>query len=280
MKKAMRIGIFLMLTLLLFGCNSTTVGEKKGALTPTPTEKALTITPVPTNELGKRVIEIAIEQYPPFNYQENGTFKGVSFDVMKEAFHRMGVELKVSQYPWARILQLIRDGEIDAIMTVYKSKEREEYMYFPEEAVSEDVQTFYVKEGSKFFYTDKKSLTSIKLGIMRGYSYGDEFDQSIKKKEFRTEAVDSQEQNIKKLLNNRIDAFLESNYVTAYNLNQMGIKEGIVAAGQFRVTKLYVTFTKKRNISQADLDGFDKAVKSIKDDGTYQKIVDQYLNQK
>ncbi len=280
MKKIILAISLLSLLMVFFGCGpkdtsvpSTGSNDVKATVTPE-------ITKEPAPEAAKRVITLAVEQYPPFNYQIDGNYQGVSFEVAKEAFKRMGVELRLSQYPWERMLQLVKDGGVDAIMTAFKSKEREEYMYFPEEAVSEDIQTIFVKEDSSFVYTDHKSLESIRLGIMRGYSYGDEFDQLVETKVLKTEAVDSQEQNIKKLFSNRIDAFLESNLVTYYALRNMNMTGGIKEAGVFRVTKLYVTFTKKGSITEADVAAFDKAVRSMKEDGTYKKIVDQYLTLK
>ncbi|NPA24503.1 MAG: amino acid ABC transporter substrate-binding protein [Deltaproteobacteria bacterium] len=57
--------------------------------------------------------------YPPLIYRgTNGKPKGIFYEIMTEAFHRLDIPLKVEVYPWARAQKIVTDGKADGMITV------------------------------------------------------------------------------------------------------------------------------------------------------------------
>ncbi|WP_163831964.1 substrate-binding periplasmic protein [Spartinivicinus ruber] len=62
-------------------------------------------------------IKLCGVEWPPFTYgKDNHLVKGISIDVYKEAFPRMGMIFIADQLPWARCLKDVAEGYYDAVI--------------------------------------------------------------------------------------------------------------------------------------------------------------------
>ncbi|MGF1720697.1 transporter substrate-binding domain-containing protein [Vibrio kyushuensis] len=128
-------------------------------------------------------------------------------EMIELAVLRIGHEVKWVNVPWARTINTAKSGMVDIIPRHSISAERRKFLH----AVSYGCQvrhvSFIVKLGSDIKIEDSNSLSSYRVGVIRGSFYSN----SISKRQYSgLHAVDDNEQLISMLLNNRIDIAITS----------------------------------------------------------------------
>ncbi len=265
MKRSLVSGLLLSVVLLMLsGCLSS--GEKTA---PTP-EKA-NETPVEA-----KVYEIACETIIPFSYEENGEAKGIFLDLVREAFRRMDYKFSMKFYPWARGLNMLENGNVDALCTTAKQPERERFADYSQPVVPYTQSLFVLRDSQISFDGSVESLRPYTIGIVEGYTYDQKFEAAFKDGRLKSEPVNLAERNFEKLLGGRIDICMEGKYVGLYTLKKLGYSDKVkLLSPDVRDIHLYLAFSKKRNLAPL-IEKFNKTLQEMKDDGTYQKIIDSY----
>ena len=73
-----------------------------------------------------QTLEIATEEFPPFNYTEDGEIVGLNTKVVEEMCKRAGIDYKITSYPWSRAYNLVLEKPGTAIYTMSRRANREE----------------------------------------------------------------------------------------------------------------------------------------------------------
>lgn len=131
-------------------------------------------------------------------------------------------------------------------------------------------------KGRNIKYSKLEDLKPYTIGVGRGYSYPEKF---ISATYLKMEETTAAEHNIRKLLRNRIDLMVGSRKVILYllqnnfpdSVNSLEILEPPLGA-----LLLYVAFSKKSPDYQKKVEDFNRGLKMIKDDGTYEKILKKH----
>ena len=222
------------------------------------------------------IIHLVCEESPPFNYQNQGRMVGIATDIIREAFQRIGYQIQVSQYPWARALYMAQNGEADAIFCLYKTAEREQHFDFSE-VIAHDTQALFVLKDSPIVYDgDLASVSRYLIGGINGYSYGSGFDTAIKEGKIKFDPINNLNSNIQKLLAGRLDMFIEGEFQALFTFKQQGLLDKIRDLPmKVNEPELFVAFSKLRNSTRLDLQ-FNRGLALIRQDGSYQKIIDRY----
>ncbi len=71
-------------------------------------------------------LEIATEEFPPFNYTVDGEITGLNTKVIKEMFRRAEIDYEITSYPWSRAYNLVLDKPNTAIYTMSRRANRED----------------------------------------------------------------------------------------------------------------------------------------------------------
>lgn len=236
------------------------------------------IGPEDSLKVTKKSVVIAAADWEPYEFQENGQVKGIGVDIVTEAFNRMGYKVIKKFLPFSRAVEMLRNGEIDVITDVKKTEERQKFGIFPKESIITAYTSLFVKSDSEIkFDGNILALKPYKIGIIRDYTYGAEFDKAVEDKILKVEVVDDKKQNMNKILDNRIDIYIENKLVEEVALkatnNENKIQE---LKPELNKTELYAYFSKKKNPGQM-IDEFDKKLAEIKKDGTFEKIYSSYI---
>ncbi|WP_346353069.1 substrate-binding periplasmic protein [Azotosporobacter soli] len=229
----------------------------------------------PSVRAGKN-LTLVCDVYPPYEYEANGEAVGLSVEIVREGLRRAGYTATITIYPWARALKMIESGDVDAIFTVWKTPEREAFIDYSQ-AIATDRQLITVKKESAItFDGDLSKLSQYRIGVINGFSYGAPFDAAVKEGTIKVEEAVEVENNIEKLLSDRIDIYVEGEYVILHELKKAGkmyrVKSLRPAVNE---TDVYLGFAKKRELG-AVRDKFDAALAEMKKDGTQQRIIDSY----
>jgi polar amino acid transport system substrate-binding protein len=112
---------------------------------------------------------------------------------------------------------------------------------------------------------------------LRGWSYGDEFDKAKEAGLFTVEEVDSDAQNLAKLKNDRLDAVLAIKESGDASMSGFGTARVFAALEPLLSEKpTYLAFSKQMNKAQL-LKSFNEALASMRQDGTWDKIMSSVL---
>jgi polar amino acid transport system substrate-binding protein len=105
--------------------------------------------------------------------------------------------------PWKRALRYADNGKI-GIAGIYKNEDRLRRYDYSNEIFEEKLAIFIHKE-MNLNYKAIGDLKGRTIGVIRGWSYGDEFDHYRRQNLFIVDEAQSDEANFHKLLKKRID---------------------------------------------------------------------------
>lgn len=218
-----------------------------------------------------QTITAAGDPWPPFIDPDHPQ-QGVAVELVKAAFASQGDELKFTFAPWQRALDGVKEGEYDVLVGAWKTQEREGFLKFSEPYLSNDVK-FIKKKGSDFEYSGIDSLAGKTVGTVRGYGYGDAFEQASN---FKKEEAANLMPSVLKVIGGRIDLTLEDEVAA----KSMISKENPEALAQIEFVAtplssngLYLASGQKNPKSDEIVASFNKGLAAIKADGTFDAIL-------
>ena len=215
------------------------------------------------------------ESYPPYEFVEAGTVRGVDTDMIRAVCEKIGVTPKFEEMPWKRALSEVKDGKVDAIFSLYVNDERKGFLEFPDKGLSYEKNILVSRKGGDVKIATLDDLKGKTIGVVSEYSYGDTFDNF--KDVTRDESVNA-EMLLKKLENDRIPVIIINELVYNSLAKKLGLTDKLevqpfVAADE----PMYVAFSKAKGAAAADMAAaFSKAIAAMKASGEQQKIIDSY----
>jgi len=217
--------------------------------------------------------EVAVDQhFPPYTFKDdNGNMTGIHVDIVKATMDFLRVSTNLSAYPWARIVKLTEGGKVDfSYPWVGKPIRFERYMMIG--PIQDGRTVFMVKKDSDITFDKLSDLTGKRVGCVRGYAYTTDFDSA----DFITRDYGARDnkQLIKKFLKDRVDLIIGDENVLLYEAKEMGVSD------QFKI--LPKPLKEVWRYANFPLGNKDKAARfahglnAIKENGTYQKILEKY----
>ncbi|USD33547.1 MULTISPECIES: substrate-binding periplasmic protein [Vibrio] len=155
------------------------------------------------------VLTLTSLEWPPYAGR-NLDAQGASVAVVKAAVEAMGHELNVEFYPWERAVHLAKN------QAKYAGYFPEYYFDASDLIFSNPIGTgplgFVENKANPISWSSLQDLKSVKIGVVRGYVNTEELDSMIASGTLQSEAVTSDNQNLKKVSGQRIPlAVIDSN---------------------------------------------------------------------
>lgn len=210
------------------------------------------------------------EGNPPFMFSKNGKSAGVYPAVMSAVFARISVPVRFEPKPWKRALKEIDDGTA-GLGGIYKNDERAKKYDYSEAMFTENIAVYFNK-AKPIDFNSVADLRGKKVGVIRGWSYGETFDAARKEGKVAVEEAASDTANLNKLALERLDAVLVieeagKNIISTEKLTT--IEQGKVYLAS---NKAHLAFNKSAKQTEL-LANFNKALLSMKQDGSLNRIV-------
>ncbi|MCP4113706.1 MAG: transporter substrate-binding domain-containing protein [Desulfobacteraceae bacterium] len=157
--------------------------------------------------------------WAPFNFNENGVPKGFSIDYMSLLAEKTGLEIKFVNYPsWHEFLSMIKSGDLDVMLNIAKSPERETFMEYTSP---------YSKMSLKIFTRDNfpsvrsiRDLFGKKIAVPKGF-----YTQEILSQYPQIELllVEDSTSAVRKVSSGKADAMLGLKPIISYLARQLQI---------------------------------------------------------
>lgn len=234
-----------------------------------------------TFSYSKEKIFILVEQdYPPYSFLNQGELTGIYVDILKHInLNSKDYEIILESFPRIRALKMLESGQKDFFIPMwYRPNIYPLFDYsipiFEEELVILSLE--------RVNYLWPQDYTNKKIGINRGFPV---FSESTKPNPFIEEAI-STEDNILKLINRRIDFYLNDKYSIFWTVSDLLNTKKI---SHTDVKKLYIsTFLSKENgflvyrttsENLKFINFFNKEIEKMKKNGKIKEIVKKYTKE-
>ena len=222
----------------------------------------------------KESLILALPEFPPYQYIEDGQKKGFKLDLLREASQRAGYDLKIEFRPWARSLRMIETGQAD-FTNMYKNAEREKLFTFSKDPIFPITIKFFKPAHSRIDYNGNfENLADLKIGVVNKFSYGQKLDDALRSGLFKhIQQVNHHENLVSLLMRNRVDIIVGASYVidSVISKNNLG-GQILPVTPAISDADVYNAFTKTRDMKKA-ADKLDAALQSMRDDGSFNEII-------
>ena len=228
------------------------------------------------NAYGQK-ITIVTEENPPYNYKVDGEVVGVSVAVVEAVLKEVDVSATINSYPWPRAYKMALENENTLIFSISRIPTRENsFKWIGEIAPSEfylfslrsrdDIEISNLQDAKKYSIGTVKNEASEQFLTTNGFS--------------NIQSNVSYKSNLKKLLIGRIDLWPMAELVAYEILKSEGhgsrdiLKKAYKMEG-FSAGNMFMAFS--QNTPDKLVEEFREALKTIKTNGIYQKILDRHL---
>lgn len=208
---------------------------------------------------------------PPFMYELNQEPAGLHPVIIREAFKRMGFEVKLKSLPWKRVIAGVDEG-ISGAGGIYMNDERlvkYDYSapYFTEKLM------LYVPTGKEFPFEKLSDLYGKTVGIRRGWSYGSAFDKAVATGKIKVIEDDKDTGLFRLITFNRVDAVIAICECGESNIMNQKLESRVKALPVlFSKEKVYLAFNKNAKMKET-LAKFDAVIETMKKDGSFDAIL-------
>ncbi len=220
-------------------------------------------------------ISYMTEEYPPFNMSgADGVATGAAVDTLTAIFERMGsskTAKDIQVLPWARGYREVQNTPNTCLFLMTLTDERKPMFKWVGPVVVNTFDAIALKsKGLKI--ASAEELVGLKAGVIRD-DVGDALAQKAGIKQI--ERVPSNDQNIKKLNEGRIDIWVFGESSAKIQLKEMGMNpDDYESVWRLSESGLYFAFHK--DVDDALIASMQKVLDEMKADGTYEAIMKKY----
>lgn len=210
------------------------------------------------------------EANPPFMYASAARPAGIYPALVEAAFRHLATPVTLQARPWGRCL-LELDLGIAGVGGLYKNTEREGKYDYSTPIFFERLEVYF-RHSHPVRFTRLEDLHGLRVGVLRGWSYGDEFDDARKRGVFSVEETASDELNFRKLELGRLDVLIavrEAGNVLMPKHPEIGVSPHQLLANQ-----TYLAFAKSAHQAEL-LHRFDETIREMKASGEFARIVSE-----
>ncbi len=269
MKKNISKLILLVMSLVLVvGCTATKNSNEN--------DKADVLSKIKAN--GKLVVGTA-PGYPPFEFTVNKSGKsqvvGADIDLAKKIADEIGVELEIKAMDFDALIMALQSSKVDMVITsMTPTEERKKSVDFSD-VYFEGTNSIIVNSNFSKDISKEDDLKNIVLGVQRG-SVQEIYAKDVLKAP-KIKSLTAIPDLIADMKNGNIDGIIASTVVAKINANQYdGLK--LIDVNLSQANKEEAAIAIKKGDNKSLLDIVNKTIKSLKDSGQYEEILNKNID--
>ena len=274
MKKLLVLALAASMTLGLAACGSSS-SDKAADTAPAETTEG---TDAAESTGSDKTWVIAMDTvFRPFEYtDENGEFVGIDVDIIKAVAANQGFNIEIQSLGWDAAVTAVQAGQADALLAGASiTKERKDSGWIFSDSYYDSYQVFAAKADSGIeSLDDLKGKTIAVKNATAGANYAEELKD---KYGFKIDIYEDSPTMYQAVVLGQADACVEDKPIMADNIKTGGLDLTIVESTASKVAPYGFAIMNKDN--QELLDMFNKGLQEIKDNGTYDEILNKYLGE-
>lgn len=224
-------------------------------------------------------LKVLTEEFPPYNYTDNGKITGFATAVVRATLEEAHIEGDFQSLPWARAYETALDGDSVLIYSIGRSPQREKLFkwvgviaptqYYLFSLPQRKLQLTRLEQAKNFQIATVNEDVGEQFLISKGFVKGKNLQSSAK-----------YELNYEKLKLGRVDLWIMSELTAIYLARQAGDVPGQMLARSYALTELgsdgyYMAFGMQT--PDALVERVSKALATIKSNGTYDALKKKWM---
>ncbi len=224
-----------------------------------------------------RLVLTADPAYPPLHWYDGNTLQGASVEIAKRVLDDLKIPYEVRYVgPFPRVLLLAERGEVDMVVTLKKTPEREQFLLFPKTAALSNPVAVFASRKHLFAYHERHDLVGLRGGIASGNLFGGGMDEYLRE-HLTFEEANTPENNFDKLNLGRIDYFLTGLYTGMAYLLKRGDEAKFLALTPYATeTQNFIALTRKGHCADK-LAQIDERLALLKKSGVLDGLIRQSM---
>lgn len=212
------------------------------------------------------------EDYPPFEYVENGKVVGFTVDLLDAIYKKTGHNGNANILPWARAYRMALNEPNILVHRMTRSKAREDLFKWVGKVSDKKVSLFKLKFRNDIQLKALNDAKSYEVGTIRDQSstkflYGKGFEEGV-----NTFSVTNTGMNIKKLFGERVDMVLAMEPILQFWVHKLGhsfddVEEAVIVDHS---SEFHMAFSQQT--SDELVEQFRQAMQELKSDGTFDRL--------
>lgn len=228
--------------------------------------------------LSGETIIISTGEWAPYTSLNEPEY-GVASAITSAAFKATSIEVKYKFLPWKRCEKYLQQGKVDAIMPYARNSQREFFYFFSDSILVTKTLWFYLKNNKKVpdSYSSFRELKYLKIGGCLGYSTNRILEANNLTDNL--ELVSNEEQNLRKLINKRVDVIYLDELVGEKLINDKFpsvIGKITTMETPVEVSGVHLLTSKKNKQGKEIIEKFNKGLEKIREDGTYHELLKKF----
>lgn len=219
-------------------------------------------------------VVLATLEWPPYT-SKNLPKQGFLTELVLEIFKSENVNADVKFLTWNRVLRDVKEGYADAMFPAYLTEQRTK-VYHMSEAFAESKLVLFARPELSSTYESLIEHKGKSIGVVRGYVNSPEFDRA----DFLTKKVaNSDDLNLKKLLNHRLDMAVCDLYTGRYLLSKIEAdkkKWPQVLNPPLQIKGLHLGVSRKSKHQKRLVKAFSNGLKRLRNTGRLKEIFLQH----
>ena len=224
---------------------------------------------------------IAADLWCPVNCETGSPRPGIFVELARDIFAEAGIAVRYETRNWARVLQEVRRGELNA--AVGAGHEDAPDFLFTRTPVAMSRNCFYTRPDSTWRFTGADSLPAVRLGVINDYSYGEPLNTYIAARRGHGDLLQvasgdkALDLNLTKLRHGRLEALIENSWVIQTRLAALGRRGELREAGcREPDVPIYLAFSPVLTDSARHVELFERGLQRYRADGRLQALLKAY----
>jgi len=220
-------------------------------------------------------LKILTEEWPPYNYKENGVIKGFSVEIIEAIIKQLNHDYKIQLLPGARGERMLRTEKNIMAFSLFRTKKRENKFKWIG-PISDDAVYFYKKKGNPLKV--KTIEDAKKVNLITSFHKGLVYDMLIENGFTNLSPVSNHLSSIKKVLKGRVSLGVNLTPLgIKYYLRKAQLPQDSIELTPVKLVDFPLYIACSKDISDETINQWQKALNEIKSSGEYDKIYNKYM---
>lgn len=233
------------------------------------------VTQLKANELN-----LYTEQFPPFNYTEDGTLKGINLEIIKSACKRANITCQLTSLPWNRAYNNALKFDDAGVFSTSRSEKREANFLWVGPLVYGTTCFYKLVSREDIQIENSQSIKHYSVGIPREDIYQKVLESLglVQGKNFITFAKKHEDTRMFSV--GKLDLIIGSSLTLKSQLAHVGLSlNDVVPVLEFNDRTLKGNFLAlNKNVDPKVVNALQNAMNQLNKDGIIQQILDNYID--
>ncbi|MFD1736971.1 amino acid ABC transporter substrate-binding protein/permease [Bacillus salitolerans] len=213
--------------------------------------------------------------YPPFEFEEDGEYKGIDIDLIHAIAEDQGLEIEIKPMDFKGIIPALLSDNLDvAIAGMSITEDRKEKVDFSNPYFDAGLTLVVAADNSDI--TSPEDLSGKLIAVKKGTTGADKADELAAEYNAEVRLFDDSPSMFQEVANGNADVLIEDYPVVAYAIGQ-NESLGLKIVGE-RLNGDQYGIAVKKGENQDLLEKINDGLQNLRDSGKYDEILNTYLS--